>query len=218
MVIYGGVDNVDGLGGGGILSFGDLTLSHVVVDGNFTIGEGGGINSEGTGLTILDSTISHNIAFADGGGLLNCNETTALLVNVTIVDNITDADGDGFGQGGGIGQVSSNAITLQNTIVAYNLNGSTADDDDVFVLDGSVLDPASHHNLIGVDTGFSVDPGVTGISNGVNGNIIGTLAEPADPRLDIDLDYNGSPLYTYQPEHGSPVLDAGDNRLRSTRA
>ena len=119
--------------------------------------------------------------------------------------------------GGGIGQVSSNPITLQNTIVAYNFNGFTGDYDDVFVYDDlvddafdSVLDPASHHNLIGVDIGFAVVPGVTGIANGSNGNIIGTFAEPADPLLGL-VDFNGSPLYTAQPQQGSPVLDAGDN-------
>jgi hypothetical protein len=206
----------DGFGGGGILNYGDLTLSHVLVINNVTDGEGGGINSEGTSLNIFDSTIAENVALMGGGGLLNCDETTALLVNVTIIDNVADADGSGFFFGGGIGQVSSNPITLQNTIVAYNFNGTTFDYDDVFVYDDpldvtdSVLDPASHHNLIGVDTGFAVVPTVTGITNGDNGNIIGTLAEPADPLLGV-ADFNGSPLYTAQPQQGSPVLDAGDN-------
>ena len=201
----------DSAGGGGILSYGELTLVNVLVTGNASEGEGGGINSEGTALTIFNSTISENVSLTDGGGLLNCDETTALLVNVTIVDNVADATAAGIGAGGGIGQVSSNPITLRNTIVAYNFNGFTEQYDDVFVYDDlvddafdSVLDPASHHNLIGVDIGF------TGISHGVNGNLIGTADNPFDPLLGL-LEYNGSPLYTYQPQQGSPVLDAGDN-------
>jgi hypothetical protein len=206
------IKNGQAQNGGGIYSLGDLTINNSTFTNNHAVGgagEGGAIDSEGGTLTINNSTISGNSAETNGGGLLNCGDSTAVLTNVTITNNFADSDNDGTGDGGGIGQVSSNSLTLNNTIVAGNFNedGATDTPDDVFVDQSlpSVIDSGSSHNLIGVDTG------VTDISNGdANGNQIGTALTPLDARLAV-LANNGGPTQTHALLAGSPALDAGDN-------
>jgi uncharacterized repeat protein (TIGR01451 family) len=197
--------------GGGIYSFGDLVIRNSTFTGNYAIGgEGGAIDSEGGTLHIINSTISGNTADTDGGGLLNCGSSLATLTNVTITNNRADADGDSIGDGGGIGQVSSSNLILNNTIVAGNFKGASpgTTPDDFFVNSsfGSFIDANSSNNLIGVDTGLS------DIINGSNGNKIGTAAAPIDPRLG-PLANNGGPTQTHFLLSDSPALNAGDNSL-----
>ena len=126
-----------------------------------------------------------------------------------VPDNRADADGDGSGTGGGISQISSSTITLRNTLVAGNFVGAspaTTPDDVNNVDEMRVVDAASAHNLIGVDTGLS------GITNGTNGNQIGTAATPTDARLATLAD-NGGVTQTHALLAGSPALDAGSNAL-----
>src|SRR5207247_2031643 len=77
-------------------------------------------------LRIINSTISGNTDELSGGGLLNCGSSTGFLTNVTITNNRSDADGDGTGEGGGIAQVSSSDLTINNTIVAGNFKGMSS--------------------------------------------------------------------------------------------
>ena len=60
----------------------------------------------------------------------------------------------------------------------------------------------SKHNLIGVDSGLS------GINNGVNGNLVGMADSPIDPRLG-PLQDNGGPTWTMALLPGSPAIEAG---------
>jgi hypothetical protein len=64
------------------------------------------------------------------------------------------------------------------------------------------VDPTSAFNLIGDGTGL------TGISNGVAGNQVGTDAQPINPELG-PLQDNGGPTFTMAPLANSPALDAG---------
>jgi hypothetical protein len=205
LTVSGGQANM----GGGVYNLGNLTISNMTFTGNAAVGgsgEGGAIDSEGGSLTLVNSTLSNNTAETDGGGLLSCGNSTVTLVNVTITGNRADSDNNGSGAGGGIGQVSSNALTLHNTIVAGNFNedGATDTPDDVFVNTSlsSTINASSSNNLIGVDTG------VANISNGSGGNQIGTSATPLDARLGA-LASNGGPTQTHALLAGSPALDAG---------
>ncbi len=227
--------------GGAIFNQGDLTVRNCTFTGNNATtglsGEGGAIDSEGGGeggsLIVINSTISGNNANSDGGGILNCGNSVALLTNVTITNNIADVDQNAEGSGGGLAQVSSSNLTLNNTIIAGNSRSGpapaiasgafappdnitpTATNDDVFVrpesspgaLDGSVIDASSSNNLIGVDTGLSTD-----ISNGTNGNQIGTAGSPIDPKL-RPLANNGGPTQTHLLLPNSPALNAGNSSL-----
>lgn len=194
--------------GGAVFNLGNLTITNSTLTGNKASGDGGAIDSDNGTLTIHNSTISGNEADRDGGGLHHCGSSTATLVNVTITNNRADADNDTIGEGGGIAQISSNPLTLHNTIVAGNFNEDGASDanDDVFVNTAppSAIDAGSSNNLIGVDTGL------TGISHGTNGNQVGTAGSPIDPLLG-PLASNGGPTQTHALLTGSPALDAGDN-------
>jgi hypothetical protein len=187
--------------GGGIYSVGDLTISNSTFTDNHAVAsEGGGIDSEGGTLSIVNSTISGNTAATDGGGLLNCGSSTTTLTNVTITNNRADNDNDNNGAGGGLAQVSSNPITIRNTIVAGNFKGAspstTADD-----INGTV-DPSSSNNLIGMG-------GAGGLtSGGATNNHVGV----SDARLG-PLANNGGPTKTHALLPGSAALDAGDNAL-----
>ena len=63
---------------------------------------------------------------------------------------------------------------LHNTLIAGNFRGATGTTpDDV----SGYLDPGGDYNLIGDGTGM------TGLSNGVNGNQVGSASAPIDPLL-----------------------------------
>jgi hypothetical protein len=90
---------------------------------------------------------------------------------------------------------------LHNTLIAGNFRGATGTTrDDVF----GALNPGGDYNLIGDGTGM------TGLSNGVNGNLVGSAAAPIDPRLG-PLQDNGGPTLTHALLPGSPAIDAGNN-------
>jgi hypothetical protein len=95
----------------------------------------------------------------------------------------------------------SSVPVLHNTLIAGNFNGATGTTrDDVF----GALNPGGDYNLIGDGTGM------TGLSNGVNGNLVGSAAAPIDPLLG-PLQDNGGPTKTHALLIGSPAIDAGNN-------
>ncbi|MGH2677156.1 MAG: CSLREA domain-containing protein, partial [Actinomycetota bacterium] len=141
-------------GGGGLFaSSSDVALTGVAVVANATTdGNGGGLTvSNATSLlSVRDSVIAGNVASetggADGGGLSNGNQATAVLTNVTVtgnrasqlgggieaagpisLDNVTitgntatqDAFYSGESRGGGLAQGGPSA-TIENSIVAAN--------------------------------------------------------------------------------------------------
>jgi hypothetical protein len=196
--------------GGGIFNLGNLTIINSTFTGNHAVGgsgEGGAIDTENGTVAIINTTISGNTAETDGGGLLNCGGSTTTLTNVTITDNRADADNNTTGDGGGVSQISSNPLTLRNTIVAGNFKGTgaTASDVSVPVPPGGTIDATnSKNNLIGVNTGL------TGITNGSNGNQVGTAGTPINPLLG-PLAANGGPTQTHLLRPGSPAINTGAN-------
>jgi hypothetical protein len=216
-------------GGGGIYNAGTLTVSNSTVSGNSATGfaSGGGIYNAGT-LTVSNSTLSGNSAFG-GGGIYHPGYYGTLTVsNSTLAGNF--ATGSGYGGGGGgilsflysgqgtitltnVTLAGNRAITsggglfvyyggpvLHNTLIAGNFRGATGTTrDDVY----GALDPGGDHNLIGDGTGM------TGLSNGVHGNQIGSATAPIDPLLG-PLQDNGGPTKTMALLAGSPALNAGD--------
>jgi hypothetical protein len=84
---------------------------------------------------------------------------------------------------------------LRNTIVAGNQAASNRDI-------AGALDPASSYNLVGDGTGLS------GISNGTGGNLVGSFLLPLDPRLG-PLGNNGGPTRTQALLDDSPARGAG---------
>jgi hypothetical protein len=204
--------------GGGIYNSGRATVSNSAITAN-SASYGGGIANLYAGLvTVTNSSLSANSS-SGGGGIYND------LGNVVVSSSTLSANSAGtsfssngggiYNQGGGVvvsnSTLSSNSaysgggilnsgptLRLQNTILAGNRSTSGSSPD----IQGSVS-PFSSYNLVGDGTGLS------GISNGVNHNQIGTSASPLDPLLSPLADHGG-PTQTYALLPGSPALDAGD--------
>src|SRR6202140_4006455 len=185
-----------------------LSISNSTISGNNGGGNGGGIHnraSQGATIiaTITNGTISGNTS-GFGGGIANVSETPGTTVNLAI-NNGTISGNNAAGSsgiGGGIANHefgSTNTLTLRNTIVAGNFHNGAGTSDI-----SSTVDPTSSFNLIGDGTGMS------GVSNGSNGNKVGTSGAPIAPLLG-PLTNNGGPTMTHALLPGSPALDAGSN-------
>jgi hypothetical protein len=182
--------------GGGIYNSRTLTVSNSTLSGN-TAFDGGGIYNSGT-LAVSNSTLSGNTATADGGGIWTTYGITVTLTNLTLTANRANTSGLSY-HGGGVFSGSSVPV-LHNTLIAGNFHGASGTTrDDVY----GALNPGGDYNLIGDGTGM------TGLSNGVNGNLVGSAAAPIDPLLG-PLQDNGGPTKTHALLAGSPALNAGD--------
>ena len=185
-----------GNGGGGIYNLGTLTLEQGTVHQNFTLAfegnGGGGIYNGGSDmtLTLTNVTLSGNASNGDGGGLTN-DGAPATLTNVTVAFNRADDDNGGTGEGGGIYEAGADgSITLKNTILAHNRDGSAADGD-VFN-DCSGVVTSQGNNIV-------LDPA------GCDG-LVASDQKGVDPRLLPLGDYGGDTL-THALGPGSPAID-----------
>ncbi len=185
------ISNVSGSGifngvAGGTSSVMTVTDSLIVGNQNQltgTFSTGGGIsNGPGGRLSVVNSTISGNTAYANGGGVHNHGLTgyfTQLnLNNVTIANNVADYDGDSVGDGGGIINLNGSILTivnLGNTIVSGNVDSGNAPD-----ISGTVA--SQGYNLIQSLTGYTVTGITTGNLMGVNPNL-GPLQDNGGPTL-----------------------------------
>ena len=185
----------------------DVTIDSSTVSGNTAADDGGGVflaaSSTGSS-SIVNSTFSGNSA---GGraGALNVEQPTVIR-NSTFTGNRADSDGDGTGRQGGI-FTTAGQLTVHNTIVAGNLRGTGTTPSD---LDSNTsLVASSSNNLIGSAIG-----GSGGLTDGVNGNIVGigglgTI--PTSTILNTTLANNGGPTFTHALVFGSPAVNAGNN-------
>jgi CSLREA domain-containing protein len=192
-------------GGGGICLYnaGGLTLTGSTVSGNAAAGEGGGVYAFGklAAFSVTNSTFSGNASSADGGAIaLRSFNGPFLVRNSTLTLN----KAAGTLGGGGLAVANANAaatFTLSSTVVAQN-QGAAPD-----VAADTALTVAGDNNLVGV-----ADVGQVSFSG--TANIAGTLATPADAKLDPTLALNGAkagtPL-THALLSGSPAIDAGNN-------
>ncbi|PYR55311.1 MAG: hypothetical protein DMF85_19880, partial [Acidobacteria bacterium] len=186
------------------------TIVDSTLSGNMA-GRGAAIYNDGTTgagvVTITNTTISGNIAGSNGGAVYNdffsnpFGPATVTLTNGTIAGNQSNFYNNGGAPGGGLFNAAGGTLSLRNTILASNSQVHTGAADDIH---GDVETATSSHNLVGVDFGM------TGVTNGSNGNQVGTTLTPIDPRLG-PLANNGGPTMTHALLTGSPAIDAGDN-------
>jgi hypothetical protein len=187
-------DNSTTYAGGAIFNFGTIVGVGLEISGN-SANQGGGIFTEQSpgppsSLTLTNSTIANNTATYNGGGLEIFSPAT--LTNDTISGNTAPAGTNGAG----IFTISG--TILNNTIVAQNLAGTSESDVDSY--SGSTTISGSD-NLIGNTT-------LSGISNGSNGNLVGTSGTPLQAQLG-PLQNNGGFNQTMALMSGSPALNAG---------
>jgi hypothetical protein len=186
--------NTANYGGGGISNRFHLDVSGCTFDGNSvgSVGRGGAIDNYFATATITNSTFLNNSA-ALGGGLDNyyapsapgASHAIARLTNVTM----TGSSGGGIVNEGDTGGY----LTLVNSLIARNGGGDVV---------GLVNGFNSTYNLIGDGSQAS------GISNGSNGNQVGTSSSPIDAKLGAAAD-NGGPTRTIALLAGSPALNGG---------
>jgi hypothetical protein len=181
---------VEGLGGG-IMAFGDVTVTNSTITGNRA--ENPGIN-QGGGLTAsLDPT--NGVA-----------SSTLTLLNTTIAGNTLPTLGQGAGlaidnPGAGVTSVSA-----KNTIVAGNAVAGTEADCSLLGL------PTSDHNLAG-DATCSFDD--AGSKEGVDPKL-GGLADNGGPTDTLALQ-EGSPAINAGTDDGCPPIDQrGTTRPQET--
>jgi len=178
-------NTIDFNGGGGleIDGTGDVSIMDSTVYDNTG---SGGITNYAT-LSIYNSTVTGNSAGPDGSGIYNRGSLS--VYNSTITLNSAELNG------GGIDNVSG-TVYLANTIVSKNGGGD---------IEGTV-NSSSANNLI------RNGDNLVGITNGTNGNQIGTDASPINPLLGA-LANNGGTTETLLPSAGSPAINAGSNSL-----
>jgi hypothetical protein len=175
--------------GGGILNSGLLTIVDSAVVSNHTLsgGHGGGIFSLNS-LSLTNTLVAANVASGAGGGIANQGQLT--LFNCTVADNQANL-------GGGLGVTPGGSpVHLTNTIVAGNTANGGPD------IAGATA--SSTYNLVGNGTGAS------GLTDGLDGNQVGTAANPIDPLLGV-MQTNGGPTPSLALLPGSPATDAGTN-------
>ncbi|MBX3389534.1 MAG: hypothetical protein KF691_08775 [Phycisphaeraceae bacterium] len=113
-----------GADGGGILSFGDLTLTDTNVIFNNCQGSGGGIEFQGTRLTMTGCNISSNTSGGRGGGLnIGTPGPFVTAFKTSFMDN-RSGNAVGGGSGGGIANRSD--LTLTDCVIENNMTSPGA--------------------------------------------------------------------------------------------
>ena len=173
--------------GGAIDVEGWITVTgSAMVDNSAT--DGGAISAEVYPLVMVNSTLSGNMATANGGAIYSASQSAVALTDCTVSGNSAGAEG------GGVFSSGSQAVALVNTIVGDN-SATTAGPD----VEGAVT---GNNSLVRDGTSL------TGMSNGSAGNQVGTSAQPVEPMLGT-LRNNGGPTETMALLPGSPAIQAG---------
>ena len=218
-------------GGGVEASLDGLWVTGGNANGDYASGghpersDGGGVFINGGTLALTNSTILGNSAWGiiggGGGGICNLGGTVA-IANSVLVGNSTDGGGGGIWNNGtltianstlsgnaaafnGGGIIDAGTITINNSVLAGNSARSTPDVHIYSTLAGS-------NNLIGDGSGQ------TDLLHGHHGNLVGTSANPIDPRF-VEAPSDGGDGWGDDPD--TPAVDEsanddyGDLRLRA---
>jgi hypothetical protein len=105
-------NSTTGVGGGGILNSGTLTVFKSILAGNSAPINGGGLNTQASGVShLIESTVDNNTSGSLGGGISNLGTTT--LDRVLVTRNKGSA-------GGGIA-TGNNNVTIRNSLIRNNI-------------------------------------------------------------------------------------------------
>ncbi len=146
MTVTGGKAGPAKIEGGGILSYGTLSITNSTITDNSanSVGSGGGISSHGP-LTIQDSVIHDNSSDASGGGIYHHAPSATLTISRSTISGNSSFFGGGiqiaagsatishstvssntatFDAGGGI-QNGGETLTITNSTISGNRSGTT---------------------------------------------------------------------------------------------
>ncbi len=188
---------IDGNGGVGVITNGSATR---IVETTISNNRGGGARFRLIGveqregqIAIINSTVSGNQTPGDGGGLrlFSLSNHVMEIRNVTITDNVAGVDADRIGTGGGIWVDDGVSVTIANTILSGNRDGSGGAPD----CSGTLT--SGGYNFIGDITGCNLS-GATPLDTFESDPLLGPLED------------NGGPTSTHALLFGSPAIDAGD--------
>jgi hypothetical protein len=211
--------NTAGSGGAAIDGLASLMrVEASTITDNHAVTAGGGIYVSAGSLQLTDSTLAGNTAGSFGGGAITTYAGTVIATNSTISGNTA-------GRGGGI-RTFGGSLSLSNVTISDNTatiqGGGIYNEDATMALDNSIV--AANSAPSGVDLWFVnaiptgsynlIGDGSTALAfvNGVNGNQVGSAADPLDPYLGPLADNGGSTL-TMMPQIGSPAIDAANDTI-----
>jgi predicted outer membrane repeat protein len=181
------VDGWSGNGGGISILGGRVMLDHVLVANNEAAADGGGIAaSDHAIVTIVNSTITGNVATSAGGGIYGSADFS--IRNSTIANN-------GAVRGGGVFITDEGFVNVRNTIIANNVASAF---------------PTSNNCFIGVPLSF-IGQSLTNDDTCHDGP--GMIM--ADPGLQPLAD-NGGPTKTLAITNSSAAVDAGADCSEAT--
>lgn len=175
---------------------------------------GGGLNVQRGFVVVTRSTVSGNSAYDGAGGIrasASNGDSALTLIDSTVSNNIADVDLVLDGNAGGIWASSTSTtvlvIEIVNSIVAGNHDDGAIVYPD-FQIDSFVTLISSGFNLIGVNEGASA--AFAAGSPNANGDFVGTAAAPIDPLLEA-LALNQAVTLSHRPvlDAASPVIDQG---------
>jgi large repetitive protein len=200
--------------GGGIYVYGgSVTARNTTIADN----SGQGVLLNSTNSSFANSTISGNQSSGNVGGISTIWGGVT-LANVTVTNNRAQKNSTtGLTGVGGIYAGNATNVILYNSIVAENYVGQVGSAAQADLKRETVYNPGSSlfpgtisgtYNLIGV--GVSGGP-----SDGVNGNMVGTLGTPQEPKL-MALSNYGGPTRTHRLESDSDAIVAGDDSMATT--
>ena len=107
-------------GGGGVTSFGPLTITNSTISGNSSGLDGGGIYKGNNTVTLTNSTVANNTATRDGGGVWRDTGNTFTVRNTIIANNSDDGTAPDFR-----GTVNSSGFNLIKNITGTTITGTT---------------------------------------------------------------------------------------------
>ena len=188
--------------GGAVLSYGaDLTIADSTLSGNGAFA-GGAVYADGVGFTLRSSTVSNNFAYY-GNGVVATGATALTIQNSTITGN------QGFVGFPVVDDAGPPALVANSTVADNNAKyGGILTDGDmtltsVIASGNAYADTFSAPGEINASFSLVKNP-VTPLNETVPGsNIIGV-----EPQL-ADLDNNGGPTPTMALPSSSPAVDKG---------
>ena len=193
-----GSGSADTGSGGAIRIVGKLALTGCTFTGNNAAFGGALFNNHGTA-TLVQCTLTGNSA-EDAGAIANARGTLAMTSCTLALNNA--ADSANVSGGGAIDSyISASAVTMTNCIIAGNTSAS-GNGPELWLEDGSLM-------AVNCLIGNGADSTLT---NGVNGNLVGSGAAPINALLAPLGNYGGSPQ-TMPPTAGSPAIDAGSDAV-----